>query len=193
MGASGTSRGWLIHLVAGMALGGAVVLVAWIVTGGQPFGRIIGSGDVSEPTTTAAARLTAVERRAGSPARRSARLRSRPPALVRAPELEPVEPKAVKRTAKAHAKAAKAKPAGKTRRTQRAARPRRKARSPVVRVVAPPAEPPGEVVEDPVAAVPEPAPAATPRPAPAAPPVSGAGGGSAKPSPPGPTYWVGEG
>ena len=187
MRAGGTSRGWLIHLVAGMALGAAVVLVAWIVAGGQPFGRIVGTDDVSE-ATTAAAKRTAVERLAAGPARRSARLRRRPPALVRAPEIQ-----VAKRVARKKAKAAKTTAASKPRRTRRAARPKRQKRSPVVRVVAPPAEQPDEVDEAPVAAVPEPAPVATPRPAPPPAPVKGAGGGSARPSPPGPTYWVGEG
>ena len=181
MQGSGTSRGWLIHLGAGIALGAAVVLVAWIVAGGQPFGRIIGSDDVSEPTS-AAAKQTAAERRAVS-TERSARLGSSPPKLSRASQLEFIKPKAKAAKAKAaKAKRAKAQP-------KRTARPKRKRRSPVVRVVAPPS---GEVVDAPVAVVPDPTPTAAP--APAAPaPSGGAGGGSAKPSPPGPTYWVGEG
>ena len=180
MQGSGTSRGWLIHLGAGIALGAAVVLVAWIVAGGQPFGRIIGSDDVSEPTS-AAAKQTAVERRAVS-TERSARLGSSPPKLGRARQLDFIKPKAKAAKAKAKAKRAKAQ-------LKRTARPKRRRRSPVVRVVAPPS---GEVVDAPVAVVPDPTPTAAP--APAAPaPSGGAGGGSAKPSPPGPTYWVGEG
>ncbi len=178
MQGSSTSRGWLIHLGAGIALGAAVVLVAWIVAGGQPFGRIIGSDDVSEPTS-AATKQTAVDRHAVS----AAQLRSSPPKLGRSRQLEFIKPKAKAAKAKAaKAKRAKAQP-------KRTARPKRKRRSPVVRVVAPPS---GEVVDAPVAAVPDPSPTAAP--APAAPaPTGGAGGGSAKPSPPGPTYWVGEG
>ncbi len=182
MQGSGTSRGWLIHLGAGIALGAAVVLVAWIVAGGQPFGRIIGSDDVSEPTS-AAAKQTAVQRRAVSAVERAAQLGSSPPKLGRARSLEFIKPKAKA----AKAKAAKAKRA--KAQLKRTARPKRKRRSPVVRVVAPPS---GEVVDAPVAVVPDPTPTAAP--APAAPaPSGGAGGGSAKPSPPGPTYWVGEG
>ncbi len=82
----GNSRGWLLDLTAGVALGAAVVLVTWIVSGGQPFGRIIGERDVSEPTT-AATKPAAFERRAGSPARRAARLgvrAARPERLDRA-------------------------------------------------------------------------------------------------------------
>ena len=186
MQGSSTSRGWLIHLGAGIALGAAVVLVAWIVSGGQPFGRIIGSDDVSEPTS-AATEQTAVERRAVS----AAQLGSSPPKLGRSRQLEFIKPKA--KAAKAKAAKAKAAKAAKAKRAKaqpkRAARPTRKRRSPVVRVVAPPS---GEVVDAPVAAVPDPSPTAVP--APAAPaPTGGAGGGSAKPSPPDPTYWVGEG
>ncbi len=177
MQGSGTSRGWLIHLGAGIALGAAVVLVAWIVAGGQPFGRIIGSDDVSEPTS-AATKQTAVERRAVSAVERAAQLGSSPPKLGQARSLEFIKPQAKA----AKAKAAKAQ-------SKRTARPKRKRRSPVVRVVAPPS---GEVVDAPVAVVPDPTPTAAP--APAAPaPSGGAGGGSAKPSPPDPTYWVGEG
>ncbi len=179
MQGSSTSRGWLIHLGAGIALGAAVVLVAWIVAGGQPFGRIIGSDDVSEPTS-AAAKQTAVERRAVSAVERAAQLGSSPPKLGQARSFEFIKPKAKAKAAKA--KRAKAQ-------STRTARPKRKRRSPVVRVVAPPS---GEVVDAPVAVVPDPTPTAAP--APAAPaPTGGAGGGSAKPSPPGPTYWVGEG
>jgi hypothetical protein len=183
MHGSGGSRGWLIHLAAGMALGAVIVLVAWIAAGGQPFGRIISSGDVSEPTTAAAARPT-VEQRAVSTA---VRLGSRPPELAQAPELRFAKPKA-----------AKAKPAKATRRhartvkPKRDTRPKRTRRSPVVRVVAPPEQTEQAAGDAPVAALPEAAPTAQPKPAAPA-PVSGAGGGSAKPSPPDPVYWVGEG
>ena len=177
MRSSGTSRGWLIHLAAGMALGAAVVLMVWIAAGGQPFGRIIGSDDVSAPTT--AAGKTAAARRAVSTAKRSERLRSRPPRLVRAPELEFLAPKG-ERAAKA-AKAKRARPAAQR---ERGKRPARKRRSPVVRVVSPPS---GGSTEDeaPVAAIPDAAPTAAPKPAAPA-PAGGAGGGSAKPA--APTY-----
>ena len=73
---------------------------------------------------------------------------------------------------------------------KRATRPKRNRT--VVRVVAPP-EQTDQVGDAPVAALPESAPTQEPK-RPAAPaPVSGAGGGSAKPSPPDPVYWVGEG
>ena len=183
MQGSGSSRGWLIHLAAGMALGAVIVLVVWIGAGGRPFGRIISSGDVSEPTTAAAPRAT-VQQRAVTPASSSARLGSRPPALARAPELRFAKPKAVKAKKKAARHTRTVKP-------KRATRPKRTRRTPVVRVVAPP-EQAGQVGDAPVAALPEPTPTEQPRPAAPA-PVSGAGGGSAKPSPPDPIYWVGEG
>src|SRR5688572_18421390 len=110
MQGSGSSRGWLIHLAAGMALGAVIVLVAWIGAGGQPFGRIISSSDVSEPTTAAAPRVT-VEQRAVSPASTAARLGSRPPRLARAPELQFAKPKAAKaKRAEAARRARTAKP-----------------------------------------------------------------------------------
>ena len=181
MQGSGNPRGWLIHLVAGMALGAAVVLVAWIVAGGQPFGRIIGSDDVSEPTKAAAA-ATAVQQRAARPAARATRLTARPPELVRAPELRFLKPKA---------KAKQAEPT-RARAPKRAVRPKRQRRTPVVRVVAPPpAERSGEEdAEAPVAAVPSPAPTAAPAPRAPAP----SGGGGAKPvKPTAPTYVAGAG
>lgn len=165
-----------------MALGAVIVLVVWIGAGGRPFGDIISSGDVSEPTTAVAPRATA-EKRAVTPAGTAARLVSRPPAAARAPELQFGRPKA-KRAEKAGRRARTVKP-------ERAARPKRTRRT-VVRVVAPPG-PADQVGDAPVAALPDPAPTAEPKPAAAPAPVSGAGGGSAKPSPPDPVYWVGEG
>jgi hypothetical protein len=166
-----------------MALGAVIVLVVWIGAGGRPFGRIISSSDVSEPTTAAAPRPT-VEQRAVIPASAAVRLGSRPPELARAPELRFARPKE-----------AKAKPAKTTRRARtvkpKRVRPKRTHRTPVVRVVAPP-EQADQVGDAPVAALPEPAPTEPPQPAAPA-PVSGAGGGSPKPSPPDPVYWVGEG
>ena len=173
----GTSRGWFVHLIAGVALGAAVVLVAWIVSGGQPFGRVIGGDDVSAPTFSAAAG-TAAERRVASLAAPASRLTARPPELVSAPELRFIKPKREKKASKA-SKASK--PATRTRTTAKPRRPARRARrprSPVVRVVSPPARD----TDDTVAVAP--APSATPVPAPApaaAPPApSGAGGGPAR-------------
>jgi hypothetical protein len=170
------SRGRLVHLMAGIALGAAVVLVAWISAGGQPFGRIVGSADVSAPTS-ASTEQTAVERRAGSTAARSVRLRSKPPELVRAPELRFMTPKR--------------KAARKPRHTARARRAAKRKRTSVVRVVSPPSSrPPGEVAEAPVAVVPAPAPAAVP--APPAPAPSGGGKPRVKP-PRAPSYESGAG
>ena len=183
MHGSGSSRGWLIHLAAGMALGAVIVLVVWIGAGGRPFGRIISTGDVSEPTTAVAPRAAA-EKRAVTPASTAARLVSRPPAAAGAPELQFGKPKAAKKAKKAARRARTVKP-------KRATRPKRTRRN-VVRVVAPP-EQADQVGDAPVAALPEPAPTEEPKPAAAPAPVSGAGGGSAKPSPPDPIYWVGEG
>ena len=173
------SRGRLVHLMAGIALGAAVVLVAWISAGGQPFGRIVGSADVSAPTS-ASAKQTAVERRAGSSAARSVRLRSQPPELVRAPELRFMTPKR--------------KAARKPRHTARAKRAAKRKRTSVVRVVSPPSRLPGEVAEAPVAVVPAPPPppAAVPAPAPPAPAPSGGGKPRVKP-PRAPSYETGAG
>jgi hypothetical protein len=158
-----------------MALGAVIVLVVWIGAGGRPFGNIISTGDVSEPTTAVAPRATA-EKRAVTPAGSAARLVSRPPSAARAPELQFAKPKA-KKAKKAVRRTRTVKP-------KRAARPKRPRRN-VVRVVAPP-EQSDQVGDAPVAALPEPAPTQEPQ-TPAAPaPVSGAGGGSAKPSPPDP-------
>src|SRR5215208_2828203 len=182
----GNSRGWLVHLVAGVALGASVVLVGWIASGGQPFGRVIGGDDVSAPTFSAAAG-TAAERRVASLATRGSRLTARPPELVSAPELRFMKPKREKRasTASKASKASKtSKPATRARTTAKPRRPAHRARrprSPVVRVVSPPATD----TDDTVAVAP--APSATPVPAPApaaAPPApSGAGGGPARPRP----------
>ena len=176
MHGSGRSQGWLIHLMAGAALGAVVVLVIWIFTGGRPFGEVVGTGDVSAPTRQAAV-ATPGASTAAAPA-----LKARPPALKGSSSgtIRFLQPGA-KRRAKAE-RAAKAKAKAK-------ARARRKRRGPVVRVVAPPAEqPPGET---PVVVVPSPAP--TSAPAPAAPPAGGGGGEAAKPKSPGPTLWAGEG
>src|SRR4051812_34138880 len=128
MHGSGSSRGRLVQVAAGIALGAALVLVTWIVAGGQPFGRIVGSDDVSAPTS-AAGKASTVKRRADAPAKRSVRLASRPPALVRAPELRFIKPGRNP-----------AKKAGRPRRAVRSKRAKRARRAPVVRVAAPPSE-----------------------------------------------------
>jgi len=182
MHGSGRSQGWLIHLMAGAALGAVVVLVIWIFTGGRPFGELVGTGDVSAPTRQAAV-ATPGASTAAAPA-----LKARPPALKGSSSgtIRFLQPGA-KRRAKAE-RAAKAKARAKAKDKARA-RAKRKRRGSVVRVVAPPAEhPPGET---PVAVVPSPAP--TSAPAPAAPPAGGGGGEAAKPKSPGPTLWAGEG
>ena len=158
MHGSGRSQGWLIHLMAGAALGAVVVLLIWIFTGGRPFGEVVGTGDVSAPTRPAAAAISGAST-AAAPA-----LKARPPALQGSGTgtIRFLRP-AAKRRAKAE-RAAKAKAKAK-------ARARRKRRGPVVRVVAPPtAEKPAD--ETPVAVVPSPAPTAAPAP----PPASGGGG-----------------
>ena len=177
MHGSGRSQGWLIHLMAGAALGAVVVLVIWIFTGGRPFGEVVGTSDVSAPTRSAAAPAGAS----------TAALQARPPALKGSSSgtiqfLAPTRKAKAERAAKAKAKAK-----AKARSKARARAERRRRRGPVVRVVAPPpaGQPSGET---PVAVVPSPAP--TSAPAPAAPPPSG---GAAKPKSPGPTLWAGEG
>jgi len=159
MHGSGRSQGWLIHLMAGAALGAVVVLVIWIFTGGRPFGEVVGTADVSAPTRPAAAAPPGAST-AAAPA-----LRARPPALKDSSSgtIRFLQPGA-KRRVKAE-RAAKAKAKAK-------ARAKRKRRGPVVRVVAPPsADQPTD--ETPVAVVPSPAPTAAPAP----PPASGGGGG----------------
>ena len=175
----GNSHGWLVHLIAGVALGAAGVLVAWIVAGGQPFGHVIGGEDVSAPTSAVVAK-TAAERRVASLASSDARLTARPPELVSAPELEFIKPKREKKASKA------SKPAARTRTKAKPRRPARRAprpRSPVVRVVSPPE------ADDTVAVAPTPFATPVPAPAPAAAPPApnGAGGGSARPRPAGGT------
>jgi hypothetical protein len=177
MHGSGRSHRWVVHLMAGAALGAVAVLVVWIFSGGRPFGEVVGTSDVSSPTTAAVAKTAAAP-----PADPASRLASRPPALggERAGgELR------FRKPATAERKVAAKKP-------KRAARRKRARRVPVVRVVAPPAEQ-DEIEETPVAATPSPSPAPTAAPKPASPPPGGAGGGSAKPKSPGPTLWAGEG
>jgi hypothetical protein len=180
-GSSG-SRGLLVHLIAGAALGAVIVLMVWIFSGGRPFGEVVGTSDVSEPTTTATMR-TDVQTRAAAPAETDARLESELPALAErktrparkakgGDALQFRKPAAAKR--KASRAAAK----------ERAARRARARKRPVVRVVSPPA---GTDTggEDTVAAVPSPAAPAVPvaSPAPAAKP----------PKPRAPSYVAGAG
>ena len=181
MQGSGSSRGWLIHLAAGMALGAVIVLVVWIGAGGRPFGNIISSGDVSEPTTAVAPRAV-VQQRAVTPASKAARLRSRPPALARAPELQLGKPKAAK--AKRDTRRAR------TMKPERARRRARSRRTPVIRVVSPPPAETDQSLDTPVAAVPESVAAPSPAPAPA---PSGGGGEAVKPKAPSYVTGAGEG
>ena len=183
MHGSGGSRGLFVHLLAGAALGAVVVLMVWIFSGGRPFGEVVGSSDVSSPTT-ASVKQTDVQRRTAEPAGAGAQLESEPPDLgtrskggdaLRFRKEKVARPAKAKEEAEAKAKrtAAKAKARSRARRRQ------------VVRVVAPPSEDSAEAVT-PVAAVPSPAPTGTPAPiaAPPKPPkprtptfVAGAGEG----------------
>jgi hypothetical protein len=159
-GRSGTRAG-LVYLLAGAALGAAVVIVLWIYSGGKPFGELVGTADVS-PATPAAVQPSAPADRAASPAGTGAQLESEPPAVGRSRELQFKKKTAAKRTAKAKAKAeeSRKKPA------------RRKQ---VVRVVAPPPSTTADDEEIPVAVVPSPAPSAAPTPPPAPAPAGGGG------------------
>ena len=181
MHGSGGSRGLFVHLLAGAALGAVVVLMVWIFSGGRPFGEVVGSSDVSSPTT-ASVKQTDVQRRTAEPAGAGAQLESEPPDLgtrskggdaLRFRKEKVARPAKAKAGAKAKRTAAKAKARSRARRRQ------------VVRVVAPPSEDSAEAVT-PVAAVPSPAPTDTPAPiaAPPKPPkprtptfVAGAGEG----------------
>jgi len=181
MHGSGGSRGLFVHLLAGAALGAVVVLMVWIFSGGRPFGEVVGSSDVSSPTT-ASVKQTDVQRRTAEPAGAGAQLESEPPDLgtrskggdaLRFRKEKVARPAKAKAEAKAKRTAAKAKARSRARRRQ------------VVRVVAPPSEDSAEAVT-PVAAVPSPAPTGTPAPiaAPPKPPkprtptfVAGAGEG----------------
>jgi hypothetical protein len=183
-GSSG-SRGLLVHLMAGAALGAVVVLVVWIFSGGRPFGEVVGTSDVSAPTT-AASEQPAAAKRGAAPAGAAAQLGSEPPDLGAGKAkqgggdaLQFRKPEA-SRPSKAQRRAA----------ARRQARTRARARKrQVVRVVAPPAEQ-DRAGALPVAAVPSPEPTATP--APAAPPAPAGGGGKpAKPRTP--TYVAGAG
>jgi hypothetical protein len=181
MHGSGGSRGLFVHLLAGAALGAVVVLMVWIFSGGRPFGEVVGSSDVSSPTT-ASVKQTDVQRRTAEPAGAGAQLESEPPDLgtrskggdaLRFRKEKVARPAKAKAEAKAKRTAAKAKARSRARRRQ------------VVRVVAPPSDDSAEAVT-PVAAVPSPAPTGTPAPiaAPPKPPkprtptfVAGAGEG----------------
>jgi len=181
-GSSG-SRGVLVHLMAGAALGAVVVLVVWIFSGGRPFGEVVGTSDVSSPTT-AAVKQTDVQPRAAAPAGTDARLESELPALAARKAKAKAGGDAIqfrKPAAKRPAKAAR--DAAEKRRSRAKARSRKRQ---VVRVVAPPADADAGG-EDTVAAVPSPPPSAAPAPV-------------AKPAPPArpakprqPTYVAGAG
>src|SRR5215210_4026711 len=158
----GNPHRWLVHLIAGVALGAAGVLVAWIVAGGQPFGHVIGGDDVRAPTSTIATE-TAAERRVARLAADGSRLTARPPALSSPPRLEFMKPERETKTSEPSRTRKKAK-------TRRPARKTRRSPAPVVQVVSPP-------TTDAVAVAPV-APAAPP-PVPAAPAPSGQGKPSA--------------
>jgi hypothetical protein len=173
MQGSSRTRGGLVHLLAGAALGAAVVLVLWMLSGGKPFGEVIGSAGVSSPTP-APVQPTEVQRRAVAPAAGGETLSKAPPSLGDAAELQFKKP-AAQRKAKAR-RAAK--------------RKRATARKPAVRVVAPPPAEPAEEV--PVAVVPSPTPTAA-APAPPAPAPAGGGGRPAKRQAPAVSVGAGEG
>jgi hypothetical protein len=185
-GSSG-SRGVLVHLMAGAALGAVVVLVAWIFSGGRPFGEVVGTSDVSSPTT-AAVKQTDVRSRAAAPAGTDARLESELPALAARKAKAAKGSGSIqfrKPVAKRPSKAVR--DAAATRRSRAKARSRKRQ---VVRVVAPPADEQAGGEDTPVAAVPSPAPSAAPTPA-AKPAPAGGGGKPAKPRQP--TYVAGAG
>ena len=167
MHGSGRSQGWLIHLMAGAALGAVIVLVIWIFSGGRPFGEVVGSSDVRSPTT-ASVKQTDVQKRTAEPAGAGAQLESEPPDLggaSKSGDALQFRKEKVARPAKAKVKA-KAK-AERTAAAKAKARSRARKRQ-VVRVVSPPSEGNGDGTV-PVAAVPSPAPTGTPAPS-AAPP-----------------------
>ena len=170
----------LVHLIAGAALGAVIVLMAWIFSGGRPFGEVVGTTDVSSPTT-ASVKQTNVQKRAVAPAGTDARLESQLPALTARKARKARSGDAIR----FRKPAAKRRKAARTSEQQREARKTRSRKRQVVRVVAPPADADGG--EDTVAAVPTPAATAVPvaSPAPAAKPakprtptyVAGAGEG----------------
>ena len=177
----------LVHLMAGAALGAVVVLVVWIFSGGRPFGEVVGTSDVSSPTT-AAVKQTNVRSRATGPTGTDARLESAPPALATRKAKRKSGGDALQFRKPAAKRAAKAERAAAERRRSRAKARARKRQ--VVRVVAPPADGEAGGEDTPVAAVPSPAPSSAP--APAASPAPGSGGGKpAKPRQP--TYVAGAG
>ncbi len=177
MHGSSSTKGWLVHLVAGAALGAVVVLVVWILSGGRPFGDVVGTSDVSR-TTPAATDRPAAGAQAESSADKVSRLAAEPPALgPSSRELQSRKPKA-ERPAKAR-RAAKAK-------TPRRSAPRRR---PAVRVRSPRPATPADDQDLPVAAVPSPV--ATAAPAPPAPAPSGGADRPAKRR--APAYVVGAG
>jgi hypothetical protein len=183
MHGSGRAHGWLVHLLAGAALGAVVVLLVWIFSGGRPFGEVVGTGDVSAPTPAAA------ERAPEAPADKVSRLAAEPPAMGSAPgELQFRKPKAKAERPATAKRPAKPRRAAKPTRAAKARTPRRapaRRRPPAAPAPAPvqPAE------ELPVAAVPSPAPTAVP-----APPAPAPAGGADKPAKRrAPAYVVGAG
>ena len=152
----------LVHLMAGAALGAVVVLLVWIFSGGRPFGEVVGTSDVSSPTTTAVKR-TNVQTGAPAPAGTEARLESAPPALAARKAKAKSGSDAIrfrKPAAKRPAKAAR--DAAEQRRSRAKARSRKRQ---VVRVVAPPSREDAGGEDAPVAAAPSPEPTAAPAPA----------------------------
>jgi hypothetical protein len=77
-------------LVAAVALGALGTLMVWIATGGRPFGHVVGAAQVSgttpAPDDPTPARPVSVRRHGAKPGypAAAARLRSKPPAAVRA-------------------------------------------------------------------------------------------------------------
>ena len=156
----------LVHLIAGAALGAVIVLMVWIFSGGRPFGEVVGTTDVSEPTTTSVQR-TDVDNGAAAPAGTGARLESEPPALAARKAREGRKAKGGDAIQFGKPAAARKRKAERTAAQKREARKARARKRQAVRVVAPPADGNGE---DTVAAVPSPAstvvPVASPAPAP---------------------------
>jgi hypothetical protein len=182
-GSSG-SRGLFVHLLAGAALGAVVVLMVWIFSGGRPFGEVVGTSDVSAPTSTQA-KQTDVEKRLVAPAGAGAQLESEPPELGGEASkgggdaLRFRKPEAARKAARTRRGAA----------AKREARSRARTRKrQAVRVVSPPDQ--NAVDELPVAAVPSPEATTAP---PAAPAPQSGGGKPAKPRSPSYVAGAGEG
>jgi hypothetical protein len=150
MHGGGHAVGWMGHALAALALAIAAGLVGFMLAGGEPFGQIVGSSDVSAPTSAAPSA------REAPAAPVEARLRATPPFKAKAVA---AKPRSTERVA--------AKPRKLRRRPATVRR-----RSPVVRVVSPP---PAQQYSEPVAAVQ--APAGAPAPRASRPPAAPSGGG----------------